>query len=125
MAKKNNIRVVQLTDYERKQANEITSTRDDFVTWGQDNSMFDVLIDAYDNSVTNRRLIDGVTEMIYGRGLDALDSSKKPEMFARMKSLLPEKEVMRIASDFYKLGKMCDSSELGFWTQELVINLSR
>ena len=59
MAKKNNIRVVQLTDYERKQANEITSTRDDFVTWGQDNSMFDVLIDAYDNSVTNRRLIDG------------------------------------------------------------------
>jgi len=105
MAKKNNIRVVQLTDYERKQANEITSTRDDFVTWGQDNSMFDVLIDAYDNSVTNRRLIDGVTEMIYGRGLDALDSSKKPEMYARMKSLLPEKEVMRIASDFYKLGR--------------------
>ena len=26
-------------------------------------------------------------------------------MFARMKSLLPEKEVMRIASDFYKLGR--------------------
>ena len=45
---------------------------------------FEGLIENYLGSPTNSCCINGITEMIYGRGLDATDSAEKPEMYAKM-----------------------------------------
>ena len=42
--------------------------------------------------------------MVYGKGLDGLDSNRKPEQYASMKILLKPKDVKRVISDRKKLG---------------------
>ena len=44
--------------------------------------------------------------MIYGRGLEATDSSKRPEQYARMLSLFKKDDVRRFAYDL-KLSGQC------------------
>jgi len=106
MAKnKGKISVIELSNYERPESNEVVSMSNDYVLWGRDNSVFQDLIDAYDKSVTNKRIIDGISAMIYGRGLSALDASKKPSDFAAMISLLKPEEIRKIIIDFKLHGK--------------------
>ncbi|WP_288956156.1 hypothetical protein, partial [uncultured Polaribacter sp.] len=59
----------------------------EWVAYGNDNNYFQYLIDRYNGSPTNNAIINGVSEMIYGKGLDALDSNRKPEQYAKMISL--------------------------------------
>ena len=44
-----------------------------FVTYGDKNSYFQYLIDRYNGSPTNNAIINALSEMIYGKGLDATD----------------------------------------------------
>ena len=86
---KNSIKVVNLSGYQSPEV--IEDDRKDWVLYtagddGQD--YFESLIEKYLGSPTNACCINGITEMIYGRGLDALDSKEKPEMYAKMKLLL-------------------------------------
>ncbi len=43
-----------------------------------DNNYFQFLIDRFLYSTTNGAIITGISNMIYGKGLDALDASRKP-----------------------------------------------
>ena len=43
--------------------------------------------------------------MIYGRGLEATDSEIKPEMYAKMKMLLKQKDLRRVVNDYKMLGQ--------------------
>ena len=70
---------------------------------GQD--YFEGLIENYLGSPTNSCCINGITEMIYGRGLDATDSEEKPEMYAKMKLLLQKKDIRRVVNDYKLLGQ--------------------
>ena len=70
---------------------------------GQD--YFDGLIENYLGSPTNSCCINGITEMIYGRGLEATDSAEKPEMYARMKLLLTPKCLRKLVNDYKLLGQ--------------------
>jgi len=86
---KNSVRMVNLSGYQAPEV--VEDDRKDWVLYtngadGED--YFESLIDKYLGSPTNACCINGITEMIYGRGLDALDSSENPEMYARMKMLL-------------------------------------
>ena len=80
------IKIVQLNSYTAPEIK--VSKRDKYVTYGSDNSYFTYLIERYTGSPTNNAVINGVSQMVYGKGLDATDSNKKPEDYARAISLL-------------------------------------
>ena len=60
------------------------------------NNYFKYLIDRYNGSPTNNAIINGISQMIYGRGLDALNSNKKPDQYAQMISLLKKDMVRKV-----------------------------
>lgn len=97
------IRVVNLQGYTIPEIKE--DYRNDWVTYGQDNNYFGDLIDNYLSSPTNSCCINGIVDMIYGRGLNATDSEEKPEMFARFKMILKNEEVKKIVNDYKLLGQ--------------------
>ncbi len=47
----------------------------------------------------------GISQQIYGKGLQATDASKKPEQFAQMKQLLKKDDLRRICLDLKMLGE--------------------
>lgn len=103
---KNSIKVVNLSGYQSPEV--IEDDRKDWVLYttgddGQD--YFESLIEKYLGSPTNACCINGITEMIYGRGLDALDSAEKPEMYAKMKLLLKPSCMRKLVNDYKLLGQ--------------------
>lgn len=103
---KNSIKVVNLSGYQSPEV--IEDDRKDWVLYtagddGQD--YFESLIEKYLGSPTNACCINGITEMIYGRGLDALDSTEKPEMYAKMKLLLKPSCMRKLVNDYKLLGQ--------------------
>src|SRR5210317_942524 len=98
-----NIRVVNLSGYEIPEIKEVYGK--DWVQYGDNNDYFDELIDKYLGSPTNARCINGIVDMIYGRGLEATDSEIKPEMYAKMKMLLKQKDLRRVVNDYKMLGQ--------------------
>jgi hypothetical protein len=81
------------------------SKRDNWVEFGDDNNYFQYLIDRYNNSTTNSSVINAITKLIYGRGLDATDSNKKPNDYAQMKMLFRAEVLKKVIQDEYLLGQ--------------------
>jgi hypothetical protein len=81
------------------------SKRDNWVEFGDDNNYFQYLIDRYNNSTTNSAVINAITKLIYGRGLDATDSNKKPNDYAQMKMLFRAEVLKKVIQDEYLLGQ--------------------
>jgi len=98
-----NIRVVQLNTYTSPKITE--EKNNDFVSYGEDNNYYQYLIDQYQGSPTNNAIINGITEMIYGKGLSATNSDKKPMEYAEAITLFKKDELKKICSDFYLLGQ--------------------
>ena len=99
----NDLRVLNLSTYTSPKIKE-TKT-DNFVSYGEDNNYFQFLIDRYNGSATNNAIINGMSEMIFGKGLDATDSNKKPEAYAQMVSLFHDDCVRRLSSDLKLMGQ--------------------
>ena len=97
------IHIVQLGSYSRPEIKEYYN--DDFVAYGEDNDYFTYLIDRYNGSPTNNAAINGISEMIYGRGLDATDSRENKADYAEMKDLLKKNVVKRICHDYKMMGQ--------------------
>jgi len=76
-----------------------------YVTYGDKNSYFQYLIDRYNGSPTNNAVINGISEMIYGKGLDATDSNRKPDAYAQAITLLHKDCVRKLASDLKLFGQ--------------------
>jgi hypothetical protein len=99
----NNIRVVNLQGYTIPEVKE--DYKNDWVSYGENNDYFDNLIQLYLSSPTNSCCVNGIVDMIYGKGIDATDSDEKPEMYAQMKSLLKSEQVKKIVNDYKLLGQ--------------------
>ena len=84
----------------------VESKNKEWIEFGSDNNYFQFLIDRYNSSATNNAAINGISQMIYGKGLDATDSSRKPEAYARMISLFQKHVVRRLSYDL-KLAGQC------------------
>ena len=82
----------------------IETKQKDYVMYGEDNLYFDYLIEMYLNSTTNNSIINGICAMIYGRGLNALDSSRKPDEYAQAMSLFSPQCLQKFIKDRYILG---------------------
>ena len=98
-----NLHLIQLNQYERP---TITEERNrNWVGIGENNDYYQTLIDAYMDSTTNNAVINGVVNLIYGKGIDATDSNEKPEQYAQMKSLLKPNDLRCVAQDLKLLGE--------------------
>ena len=98
-----NLHLIQLNQYERP---TITEERNkDWVSIGDNNDYYQSLIDAYMDSTTNNAVINGVVNQIYGKGLDATDSSQKPEQYAQMRSLIKPHDLRNVCQDLKLLGE--------------------
>lgn len=92
-----NIHVLHLAEYQQPTIQE--SKRDNWVEFGQDNNYFDYLIDRYTKSTTNSAIINNVSRLIYGKGLSAIDASRKPNEYAQMMTLLSTDCVRKMVFD--------------------------
>ena len=79
------IHVVNLESYTRPEV--IEKHNKDYVEYGEDNDYFQYLIDRYNGSPTNNAAINGISEMIYGKGIEAVENDDKPKEYEEMKSL--------------------------------------
>ena len=91
------IHVLNLSSYSSPQV--IEDTRNNWVAYGDDNDYFQYLIDRYNGSPTNNAAINGIAEMIYGRGLDATDSESKPNEYTEMKSIFRKDCIKKVCYD--------------------------
>lgn len=97
-----NISIVNLSTYTSPIIQE--NKKNNYIEYGSDNNYFQYLIDRYLYSATNGAIITGVTNMIYGKGLDALDSNKKPNEYAQMKSIIKDSDLKKISLERKLLG---------------------
>ena len=98
-----NLHLIQLNQYERPIITEEKNR--DWIGIGEHNDYYQNLIDAFMDSTTNNAVINGIVDRIYGKGLDATDSHKKPEEYANMKSILKKKDLRRVCQDLKLLGE--------------------
>jgi hypothetical protein len=98
-----NIHIINLSSYQTPLIQE--SKRDNWVEFGEDNNYFQYLIDRYTYSTTNNAIINNISRLVYGRGLSALDASKKPNEYAQMMSLFHADCVRKLVVDRKMLGQ--------------------
>ena len=97
-----NIHIVNLSKYTSPEIVEVKNK--EWVQYGQDNNYFQYLIDRYQGSTTNNAIINGMSKMIYGKGLDATDSNRKPDQYAQMKSIVSKDCLKSAVMDRKMLG---------------------
>jgi hypothetical protein len=97
------VHVVNLSSYTTPVVKEVQGK--DWVEYGEDNNYFQYLIDRYNGSPTNNALVNGVIDFIYGKGLDATDSARKPSEYAAMRGLLTKETVRRAVADYKMMGQ--------------------
>lgn len=98
-----NTHIINLSSYVKPKV--IEDKRKDWVAYGDDNNYYQYLIDLFVNSTTNGAIINGISSMIYGKGIDALDSSSKPDQYAAMKSIFSHSCMRKVILDFKMLGE--------------------
>lgn len=97
-----NLHILSLSSYNSPVITE--SKNKDFVEYGEDNNYFQYLIDRFLYSNTNHAIITGVANMIYGKGIDATDSNRKPNEYAQMMSILKPNCLRKVSLERKLLG---------------------
>ncbi len=98
-----NLHILNLASYNRPKITE--DKRKNWVNYGDDNNYYQYLIDLYTNSTTNHSIINGVSNMIYGKGIDATDSNTKTEEYAALKSIFSNTDLKNVVLDLKLLGE--------------------
>jgi hypothetical protein len=96
------VRVVNLSTYTSPKVSEVRGK--DYVSYGADNNYYQYLIDRYNGSPTNNAIVNGISEMIFGKGLDATDSNRKPDQYAQMMTLFTKDCVRKLVYDLKLMG---------------------
>jgi len=94
---------VNLSTYTSPLIKEVNG--EDWIEYGEDNNYFQYLIDRYNGSPTNNAAINGISQAIYGKGLNATDSSRKPNQYAQMISLFKKNVVRKLCYDLKLMGQ--------------------
>ena len=98
-----NIDVINLAQYEAPQI--VESKQKEWVTFGENNSYFQFLIDRYRKSATNMSIINNVTRLMYGKGLGVIDASRKPNEYAQVMSIFNKDCMRKLCFDLKTLGQ--------------------
>lgn len=98
-----NVHLINLSSYNRPVV--VEDKKKEYVAYGEDNNYYQYLIDNFINSTTNNASINGISQLIYGKGVNALDSSTKTEEYAALKSIFNNDCLRKIALDLKLLGE--------------------
>ena len=98
-----NIDVINLAQYEAPQI--VESKQKEWVTFGDNNSYFQFLIDRYRKSTTNMSIINNVTRLMYGKGLGVIDASRKPSEYAQVMAIFNKNCLRKLCFDLKTLGQ--------------------
>jgi len=98
-----NIDVINLAQYEAPQI--VESKQKEWVTFGENNSYFQFLIDRYRKSATNMSIINNVTRLMYGKGLGVIDASRKPSEYAQVMLIFNKDCMRKLCFDLKTLGQ--------------------
>jgi hypothetical protein len=99
----NNVHILNLSAYTTPVIQE--SKRDAWVDFGEDNNYYQFLLDRYTNSTTNNAIINNISRLVYGRGLSAVDASRKPNEYAQAMAMFSKECLRKIAIDRKMLGQ--------------------
>ena len=83
----------------------IESPSKEWVLYGEDNDYFQYLIDRYNGSAVSNAIISSVSDQIYGEGLSATNSDKRPLDYAKMRTIFKGEDLKRVAGDLKLLGQ--------------------
>lgn len=97
------INVVNLSNYVSPNIEVIKNK--EWVTYGHNNEYFRYLLDRYNGSPTNNAAVNGISQMVYGKGLDATNSNKKPDEYAQAVTLLHKNCIRRLVNDLKLMGQ--------------------
>ena len=94
---------VNLSTYTSPEIKEVNG--EDWIEYGADNNYFQYLIDRYNGSPTNNAAINGISQAIYGKGINATDGNRKPNEYAQMISLFKKDIVRKLCYDLKLMGQ--------------------
>lgn len=97
------IGVVSLATYTSPKIVEVRNQ--DWIAYGEDNNYFGYLQDRINGSPTNNAIVNGISQMIFGNGLDATDSLLKPEDYAQAMLLFDDETTERLCNDLKAMGQ--------------------
>lgn len=97
------VRIVNLATYSTPKITERKNK--DWVEYGDDNNYYQYLIDRFNGSATNNAIVNGISEMIYGKGLAATDASRRPDEYAQMVSLFTKDCMRKVVFDLKLMGQ--------------------
>jgi len=96
------IGIVNLSTYTSPKVVEVRGQ--EWVNYGEDNDYFGYLQDRINGSPTNNAIVNGISQMIFGKGLDASDKLIKPDEYAQAMLLFDNDTVERLCSDLKAMG---------------------
>ena len=94
---------VNLSTYTSPEIKEVNGK--EWIEYGADNNYFQYLIDRYNGSPTNNAAINGISQAIYGKGINATDANRKPNEYAQMISLFKKDVVRKLCYDLKLMGQ--------------------
>ena len=101
--KRTGIGVVSLATYTSPKVVEVRNQ--EWVNYGIDNNYFGYLQDRINGSPTNNAVVNGISQMIFGQGLDSTEKLIKPEEWAQVQLLLDDDTVERLSYDLKAMGQ--------------------
>jgi hypothetical protein len=101
--KKSPVGFVQLSTYTSPKIVEVKNQ--EWIAYGEDNDYFGYLQDRINGSPTNNAIVNGISQMIFGKGLDATDKLLKPEDYAQGMLLFDDDTIERLCYDLKAMGQ--------------------
>lgn len=99
----NNIKLVQLATYTSPTI--VEQKNKEWVEYGEDNNYYGYLIDLFYGSATNNACIKGISDLIYGQGLEVVKADRHLDGYLDLKKLFHEDCLRNAAMDLKMLGQ--------------------
>lgn len=100
---KGSISIINLSTYTSPKIVEVRNQ--EWISYGEDNNYFGYLQDRINGSPTNNAIVNGISQMIFGKGLDAKDKEIDPEGYAQAMLLFDNDTVERLCYDLKAMGQ--------------------
>ena len=96
-----NLKIIKLASYTSPKVSE--KPKNAWVEYGEDNNFYQYLIDLFHSSPTNNAAIQGISDLIYGEGMEAAEGSSLEAYVNFIKIFQPE-DVRRVCHDLKLFG---------------------
>lgn len=91
------IKVLAMSSYVRPKV--VEDKQKGYVLNGRNNSFYDYVIKRYNGSPTNAAIINGMSDLIYGRGIGCRNAATRVQDWLRFNQIIKPKEIKRVCFD--------------------------